>query len=272
MGLEAVGPKPRLSWPHPAKRVYPYLLRDLAIERVNQVWSTDITYIRLRPGFVYLVAALDWFSATCWRGSCRSPSTGSYTLARALATKRPTIFNTDQGSQFTSATFTGLFRTAGVQISMDGRDRTLDHVFVERLWRSVNYEEVYLKDYTSVTDARVQLGRYFTFYDQEPPHLGVGLSHARGGVRPGPGRVAAVRPGAETTNTDCGNVESSHKTRRSHIPTAIIQIHTHEDDLNLSGPENCLDNRVHLMLRAPVQQPSLKEASQRSHSFHSVSP
>ena len=109
----------------------------------------------------------------CWRGSCRSPSTGSSAKTRwrgRLATGRPTIFNTDQGAQCTSAAFTGLLRTAGVQISMDGRGRALDNVFVERLWRSVKYEEVYLKDYASVTDARVQLGHYFTFYNHERPH------------------------------------------------------------------------------------------------------
>ena len=171
MGLEAVGPKPRL--PHPEQRVYPYLLRDVAIERVNQVWSTDITYIRLRSGFVYLVVILDWFSRYVLAWELSVTVDGQFcedTLERALATERPTIFNTDQGRQFTSATFTGLLRTAGVQISMDGRGRALDNVFVERLWRSVKYEEVYLKDYASVTDARVQLGRYCTFYNQERPH------------------------------------------------------------------------------------------------------
>ena len=173
MGLEAVGPKPRLSRPHPEHRVYPYLLRDVAIERVDQVWSTDITYIRLRSGFVYLVAILDWFSRYVLAWELSVTVDGQFcedTLARALATGRPTIFNTDQGSQFTSTAFTGLLRTAGVQISMDGRGRALDNVFVERLWRSVKYEDVYLKDYVSVPDARAQLGRYFTFYNQERPH------------------------------------------------------------------------------------------------------
>ena len=158
MGLEAVGPTPRLSQPHPAHRVYPYLLRDVPIERVDHVWSTDITYIRLRTGFVYLVAILDWFSRYVLAWELSVTVDGQFcedTLARALATGRPTIFNTDQGAQFTSAAFTGLLRTAGVQISMDGRGRALDNVFVERLWRSVKYEEVYLKDYASVTDARV---------------------------------------------------------------------------------------------------------------------
>lgn len=177
MGLEAVGPKPRLSRPHPEHRVYPYLLRDVPIERVDQVWSTDITYIRLRSGFVYLVAIVDWFSRFVVAWELSVTVDGQFcqdTLERALATARPTIFNTDQGSQFTSPAFTGRLEAVGVQVSMDGRGRALDNVFVERLWRSVKYEEVYLKDYTSVADARGQLGRYFNFYNHERPHQALG--------------------------------------------------------------------------------------------------
>ena len=173
MGLEAVGPKPRLSQAAPAHRVYPYLLRDIPIERVDQVWSTDITYIRLRSGFVYLVAILDWFSRYVLAWELLVTVDGQFcldTLDRALASGCPTIFNTDQGAQFTSAAFTGRLQAAGVQISMDGRGRALDNVFVERLWRSVKWEEVYLKDYTSVPDARAQLDRYFTFYNHVRPH------------------------------------------------------------------------------------------------------
>ena len=192
MGLAAVGPKPRLSRPHPEHRVDPYLLRDVAIERVDQVWSTDITYIRLRSGFVYLVAILDWFSRYVLAWELSVTVDGQFcedTLARAWATGRPTIFNTDQGSQFTSAAFTGLLRTAGVQISMAGRGRALDNVFVERLWRSVKYEDVYLKDSVSVPDARVQLGRYFTFYNQERPHQALAYRTPAAVYRRGPGRV-----------------------------------------------------------------------------------
>jgi putative transposase len=173
MGLEAVGPKPRLSQAAPAHRVYPYLLRDIPIERVDQVWSTDITYIRLRSGFVYLVAILDWFSRYVLAWELSVTVDGQFcldTLDRALASGCPTIFNTDQGAQFTSAAFTGRLQAAGVQISMDGRGRALDNVFVERLWRPVKWEEVYLKDYTSVPDARAQLDRYFTFYNHVRPH------------------------------------------------------------------------------------------------------
>ena len=149
MGIEAVGPKLRLSQRHRGHQVYPYLLRDMAVERIDQVWSCDITYIRLRSGFVYLVAVLDWFSRYVLGWELSVTLDGQFcrdTLERALATGRPEIFNTDQGAQFTSDAFTSLLRTAGVQISMDGRGRALGNVFVERLWRSVKYEEVYLKD------------------------------------------------------------------------------------------------------------------------------
>ena len=153
MGIEAVGPKPRSSPPHPGHRVYPYLLRAVSVERVDQVWSCDITYIRLRAGFVYLMAVLDWFSRYVLAWELSVTLDGQFcrdALEGALATGRPEIFNTDHGAQFTSAAFTALLRTAGGQISMDGRGRALDNVFVERLWRSVKYEEVYLKDYASV--------------------------------------------------------------------------------------------------------------------------
>jgi len=173
MGLEAVGPKPRLSQAHPGHQVYPYLLRDVPITQVDQVWSTDITYVRLQRGFIYLVAIMDWFSryVLAWEVSvtvdgefCREA------LRRALGKGRPAIFNTDQGTQFTSDAFTSLLRAADVQISMDGRGRALDNVFVERLWRSVKYEEVYLHEYETVPMARRGLDRYFGFYNDERPH------------------------------------------------------------------------------------------------------
>ena len=173
MGLEAVGPKPRLSLPHSAHRIYPYLMRHVPITRVDQVWSTDITYVRLRSGFVYLVAIMDWYSRFVVAWDLSVTVDGQFcldALTLALASGRPEIFNTDQGAQFTSDRFTSTLRAAGVQISMDGRGRALDNVFVERLWRSVKYEEVYLKDYRSVSDARAHLDRYFRFYNQERPH------------------------------------------------------------------------------------------------------
>jgi putative transposase len=173
MGIEAIYPKPRLSDPAPGHRVYPYRLRGVAITRPNQVWSTDITYIRLRSGFVYLVAILDWFSryVVDWEISITLDT--SFCLAalgRALATNTPEIFNTDQGAQFTSDEFTSRLENAGIVISMDGRGRALDNVFTERLWRTVKYEEVYLKDYAGVPDAFGNLKSYFRFYNAQRPH------------------------------------------------------------------------------------------------------
>jgi putative transposase len=173
MGIEAIYPKPRLSDPAPGHRIYPYRLRGLQITRPNQVWGTDITYIRLRNGFIYLVAILDWFSRyvvdwevsiTLDTGFCLS------TLDRALEKAKPEIFNSDQGAQFTSEEFTQRLENAGVLISMDGRGRAMDNIFTERLWRSVKYEEVYLKDYAGVPDAIANLKSYFRFYNFERPH------------------------------------------------------------------------------------------------------
>lgn len=177
MGLEAIYPKRRLSVRNPAHRVYPYLLRGLEISRPGQVWATDITYIRLRRGFAYLVAILDWFSryVVAWDLSLSLEAEFCVsTLERALETSKPEIFNSDQGSQFTSEAFTKRLEAAGVSISMDGRGRVFDNIFVERLWRSVKYEEVYLKDYTDVREAREGLGRYFRFYNEERLHQSLG--------------------------------------------------------------------------------------------------
>lgn len=175
MGLEAIYPKPCLSRSEtsaPSVR-YPYLLRGRAITAVNEVWSTDITYIRLREGFLYLVAVLDWYSryVLAWQLS-NSLETGFCleTLEQALQRGQPRIFNTDQGVQFTSAAYTGRLEQAGVQISWDGRGRALDNIFVERLWRSVKYEEVYLHDYQTVADAYGGLTRYFRFYNHDRLH------------------------------------------------------------------------------------------------------
>ena len=153
MGIEAIYPKPRLSQGCPAHRVYPYLLRGVEVKRVNQVWSTDITYLRLRQGFLYLVAILDWFSryVLSWRlSNSLDTSFCLEALDEALSRGRPEIFNSDQGSQFTSREFTGRLEAAGISISMDGRGRAFDNIFIERLWRTVKYEEVYLKDYEGV--------------------------------------------------------------------------------------------------------------------------
>jgi putative transposase len=173
MGLMAVYPKPRLSLnPLPHKR-FPYLLKGVAIVRPNQVWSTDITYIRLQGGFVFLAAVLDWYSryVLAWELSITLEADFCVTvLERALAGQRPEIFNTDQGVQFTSAQFQAPLLAAQVRLSMDGRGRAFDNIFVERLWRSVKYEEVYIKDYRTVAEAREGLQRYFPFYNEQRIH------------------------------------------------------------------------------------------------------
>jgi putative transposase len=173
MGLEAVYPKPRLSENGKAHRRYPYLLRELSIDHPDQVWCSDITYIRMAYGFVYLVAVMDWFSryVLAWELST-TLETGFCVraLQHALISSKPEIFNTDQGVQFTSAEFLEPLTVGGIRISMDGRGRVYDNIFVERLWRSVKYEEVYLREYREVKDAREGLARYFDFYNRERPH------------------------------------------------------------------------------------------------------
>jgi len=177
MGLKAIYPKPKLSRSECVSEKYPYLLRGLVIKRPNHVWGTDITYIRLKQGFVYLVAVMDWFSryVLSWEVSnsldthfCLSA------LERALRQDVPEIFNSDQGSQFTSEAFTDRLKAAEVRISWDGRGRFWDNIFIERLWRSVKYEEVYLKDYANVTEALRGLHDYFRFYNTQRHHQALG--------------------------------------------------------------------------------------------------
>ena len=173
LGIEAIYPKPKLSQPGDSHKIYPYLLRGVGVDRVNQVWSTDITYIRMARGFVYLVAVMDWFSryVLSWRLSLTLELDFCVdALKCALRRGRPEIFNSDQGSQFTSEKFIGELAAREIAISMDGRGRCMDNIFVERLWRSLKYEEVYLKDYQSVTEARAGIERYFRFYNQERLH------------------------------------------------------------------------------------------------------
>ncbi len=177
MGLEAIYPKPRLSVAGRGHKVYPYLLRDVAIERVGQVWSADITYVPLRGGFMYLAATIDWHSryVVAWRLS--NTLDGSFCcemLGAALAAGTPEVFNTDQGVQFTAEAFTGRLASAGVAISMDGRGRCLDNVFVERLWRSVKYEWLYTHDYEGVPALTRGLAEYFRFYNEERLHQSLG--------------------------------------------------------------------------------------------------
>ena len=174
MGIRALYPKPRTSKPGKGHKIYPYLLRDLVIDRPNQVWATDITYIPMAKGFVYLVAVIDWYSrkVLSWRLSNSMESDFCVdALEEALSRYEcPDIFNTDQGAQFTSEAFTDTLKEAGIDISMDGKGRWIDNVFVERLWRSVKYEEVYLKAYETVAQARTGIGTYFQFYNSERRH------------------------------------------------------------------------------------------------------
>ena len=174
MGIEAIYRKPNTSKPAPGHKIYPYLLRNLPVIRPNQVWAMDITYVPMARGFVYLAAVVDWFSrrVLAWRLSITMEAEFCIeALDEALARHgRPDIFNTDQGSQFTSASFTGVLLKAGIAISMDGKGSWRDNVFVERLWRSVKYEEVYLKAYDTVSEARVSIGCYFGFYNTRRPH------------------------------------------------------------------------------------------------------
>jgi putative transposase len=173
MGLEAIYPKPRLSLAGRGHRIYPYLLRDVAIERPDQVWSADITYVPMAAGFMYLAATIDWYSrcVIAWRLS--NTLEGSFCvemLQEALSWGRPEVFNTDQGVQFTAEAFTGRLVEAGVAVSMDGKGRCLDNVFVERLWRSVKYEDLYLRCYETVAELGRGLKRYFGFYNEERLH------------------------------------------------------------------------------------------------------
>ena len=177
MGLQALVPYQKLSQPAPGHQIYPYLLRGLAITRPNQVWSTDITYIPMVHGFMYLVAIIDWYSRYVIAWQLSNTLDGSFcldTLNVALEQGRPEIFNTDQGSQFTAQAFTGRLLAADIRISMDGRGRALDNIFVERLWRSVKYEDIYLKDYETVPALTGGPQDYFDFYNYERPHQSLG--------------------------------------------------------------------------------------------------
>jgi putative transposase len=178
MGIEALYCRPITSKPAPGHKIFPYLLRNLVVDRPNQVWAMDITYIPMARGFVYLAAVVDWFSrrVLAWRLSITLETEFCVEVVQeALACHgRPEIFNTDQGSQFTSAAFTGMLQDRGIAISMDGRGAWRDNVFVERLWRTVKYEEVYLRAYDSVSDARASMGRYLDFYNRRRPHSSLG--------------------------------------------------------------------------------------------------
>ena len=177
MGIRAIYRRPRTSTPAPGHKIYPYLLSGMEITRPNQVWATDITYIPMARRFLYLVAIMDWYSryVLSWRlSNTLDASFCVEALEEALGKGRPDIFNTDQGAQFTGEAFTGLLQQHGVRISMDGKGRYSDNLFIERLWRTVKYEEVYLKAYQDGRDARAGIGNYFRFYNTERPHQALG--------------------------------------------------------------------------------------------------
>jgi len=223
MGLEAVYPRRRrgLSIPDEQHKIYPYLLRDVQIISSDQVWSADITYIRMYRGWLYLVAVMDWFSryVLSWEVSVTLESEFCVSaLKEALSLGKPDIFNTDQGSQFTSIDFTKVLLNAGVQISMDGKGRVFDNIFVERLWRTVKVEEVYLRDYQTVTEARYNLGRYFELYNNKRLHQALGYRT--------PAEVYGVAVGTPVA------------LRAPSVPTAL----TDGDKSTLKALVFCLDN------------------------------
>ena len=216
LGIAALGPKPRTTKPAPGHKIFPYLLRNLAIDRPNQVWAADITYIPIGRGFLYLVAVMDWASRAvlAWRlSNTMDVSFCVAALEEALARfGGPDIFNTDQGSQFTSAAFTGLLAAAGIRISMDGRGRWMDNVFIERLWRSLKYEDIYLKGYADGRDARSGIGACRVL--QQPPSApGARKPDADGGV--------ARRRRHRARQHDCGHAAAlGQRWRVAHMPTA----------------------------------------------------
>jgi putative transposase len=196
MGIEALYRRPRTSKPEPGHKIYPYLLRGVEITRPNQVWAMDITYIPMERGFVYLAVVLDWFSRRVLSWSVSITMEAAFcveTLEHALARHgKPEIFNTDQGSQFTGAAFTGVLIKNGIGISMDGKGAWRDNVFVERLWRSVKYEEVYLRAYDTASEARASIGRYLDFYNRRRPHSSLdGATPDHAYFTPLPFRMAA---------------------------------------------------------------------------------
>ena len=223
MGLEAVYPRRRrgLSLPDKEHKIYPYLLRDVQIIRPDQVWSADITYVRMYRGWLYLVAVMDWFSryVLSWEVSVTLEADFCVSaLEQALSFGKPEIFNTDQGSQFTSIDFTKILLNAGVQISMDGKGRVFDNIFSERLWRTVKVEEVYLRDYQTVAEARYNLNRYFELYNNQRLHQALGYRT--------PVEVYGVAVGPPVA------------LRAPSVPTAL----TNGDESTLKTPCLCLDN------------------------------
>ena len=239
MGIAALGPKPRTSKPAPGHKIYPYLLRNLTIERANHVWAADITYIPIGRGFLYLVAIIDWASRAVLAWRLSNTMDVSFCLAaleEALAKfGKPEIFNTDQGSQFTSAAFTGALAEAGVAISMDGRGRWMDNVFIERLWRSLKYEDVYLKGYADGREAARGIAEWIAFYNRSAPAPGAGRPHADGGLARG-----------NRQRRGCGH--DGQRIRVAHMPTAT------EADASLSLRDRKESRAVALQLTNRIKR------------------
>jgi putative transposase len=232
LGLAGMAPGPSTSHPHPQHKIYPYLLRGMNVTRPNQVWSSDITYVRLARGFAYLAAVIDWYSrkVLAWRLSntldsefcvdCLEQSLRSYGT--------PEIFNTDQGCQFTSDAFTGVLKLHSVAISMDGRGRALDNIFVERLWRSVKHEDVYLKGYVNMPGLQLGLTEYFEFYNTERPHQSLG-------------NLTPI----EAYQTGCGGgarIVDKFKERKTFL---VGEANSKAETTSLNSTDYCLDQRVH---------------------------
>ena len=232
LGLAGMAPGPNTSRPHPQNKIYPYLLRGVNVTRPNQVWSTDITYIRLARGFVYLAAVIDWYSrkVLTWRLSntldsefcvdCLEQSIRSYGT--------PEIFNTDQGCQFTSDAFTGVLKLHDIAISMDGRGRALDNIFVERLWRSVKHEDVYLKGYVNMPGLQLGLTEYFEFYNTERPHQSLG-------------NLTPIQV-YQTGNGGGARIVDKFKERKKFLE---VETKSKAETTILNSTDYCLDQRVH---------------------------
>jgi putative transposase len=227
MGIEALGPKPRTTQPAPGHKIYPYLLRGLTIDRPGQVWAADITYIPIGKGFLYLVAVIDWASRAVlsWRlSNTMDASFCVEALEEARARYgRPEIFNTDQGSQFTGAAFTSLLIETGVRISMDGRGRWMDNVFIERLWRSLKHEDVYLKGYADGLEARAGIGEWIAFYNEDRLHQALGY-------RP---PMAVFRECAAATT--CGHVDNALSAKSNRLSRALTTCPQEEQKKQQTG-------------------------------------
>jgi putative transposase len=252
MGLAGMAPGPNTSKAHPQHPVYPYLLRGLEITRPNQVWSTDITYIRVAHGFVYLVAVMDWYSrkVLSWRiSNSMDASFCVDCLEEALRNHgKPEIFNSDQGSQFTSTEFTDVLKRAEVQISMDGRGRAFDNIFVERLWRNVKYEDVYLKGYATVGELLLGLSEYFALYNSERPHqsLQYKTPDAVYASASGGGALIVDKYGAKASAADLGLCQKSITLRAAVIAAGLakqpFEIEDGERQKTGATPSSCNEN------------------------------